>query len=169
MEASRIRLLNCDERILNLILAGNKYLQSGLQVTVPNNWTEFGRPAFSYSLQKIRAKPESVAWWTYLPILTDSNTLIGSCGYKGPPDESGKVEIGYEVAQNYRSQGYATEIAGKLIEQAFEHQQVQMVEAHTLAEENASVKVLRKSGFEFIEELPNEEVGKIWKWRISRQ
>ena len=67
------------------------------------------------------------------------------------------------MAQNYRSQGYATEIAGKLIEQAFEHQQVQMVEAHTLAEENASVKVLRKSGFEFIEELPNEEVGKIWK------
>ncbi len=80
---SRIKLINCDQEILNLILKGDKALAEELKLTVPYNWTEFGTPIFDYSLEKIAENPSSSIWWTYLPILQKTNTLIGSCGYKG--------------------------------------------------------------------------------------
>jgi hypothetical protein len=37
-----------------------------------------------------------------------------------------------------------------------------------LAVENASVRVLRKIGFQWDGELVSEEVGAIWRWRLQR-
>ena len=42
------------------------------------------------------------------------------------------------------------------------------VVAHTLAETNASNTVLRKVGMSFVGEIDNQEVGKVWRWRIIR-
>ena len=41
-----------------------------------------------------------------LPIEIETNTLIGSCGFKGEPI-NGKVEIGYEVTELFRNKGYS--------------------------------------------------------------
>jgi [ribosomal protein S5]-alanine N-acetyltransferase len=41
--------------------------------------------------------------------------------------------------------------------------------AHTLAETNASNAVLRKAGMSFVAEVDDPEVGKTWRWRISRE
>jgi ribosomal-protein-alanine N-acetyltransferase len=41
--------------------------------------------------------------------------------------------------------------------------------AHTLAETNASNAVLRKAGMSFVAEVDDPEVGKAWRWRISRE
>ena len=46
------------------------------------------------------------------------------------------------VAPSYENQGLATEAARGLIEKAFADEHVQMVDAHTLAEWNASTKNL---------------------------
>ena len=168
MSSNRIKLINCDEKILELILEGNEILSRELNLNIPNKWTEFGESVFKYSLDKIRDKPESKKWWAYLPVNIQTNTLIGSCGYKGEPNEKGIVEIGYEVAAEFRNQGFATEIAKLLIDQAFKNIEVNSVQAHTLADENASVKVLKKCKFEFIEELEDDEDGVIWKWELKK-
>ncbi len=97
-----------------------------------------------------------------------TKTLLGSCGYKGEPDENGMVEIGYEVAKDFRNQGYATEMAQLLLENAFQDANVKIVEAHTLAQKNASVRVLEKCKFKFVEEYFDEEDGLIWKWERRR-
>ena len=164
MKSKRLKLINCDATILNSILKGNKALAKSLQIKVPENWTEFGKPIFEYSLNQITIDPESKIWWTYLPINIETNTLIGSCGYKGKPDKNGMVEIGYEVAKTYRNLGFATEIANLLLAKAFQKQMVKLVKAHTLAQKNASVKVLQKCGFLYVKELEDEEDGKIWQW-----
>jgi RimJ/RimL family protein N-acetyltransferase len=72
--------------------------------------------------------------------------LIGPGGYKGRADEEGAVEIGYAIVGKYRGQGLATEAARGLIDHAFSHEHVRRVDAHTLAEPNASVRVLRRPG-----------------------
>src|SRR4051812_22951945 len=36
---------------------------------------------------------------------------IGRCGFKGPPDADGMVEIAYGLAPEYQGRGYATEAA----------------------------------------------------------
>jgi len=169
MTSGRIKLINCDQKILELILDGNDAIRKALNIHVPDKWTEFGDVIFKYSLEKIVADAASVIWWAYLPIHIESNTLIGSCGYKGPPNTNGMVEIGYEIVEAYRNQGYATELAHMLIGNAFNNPQVIKLQAHTLAIENASVKVLKKCGFVFVEELEDKEDGTILKWILERR
>ncbi len=168
MHDRRIKLINCTQNIIESMLKGDAALAEALQANVPTAWSEFGHSAFRYTLDQIARNPTSVIWWTYLPILLESNTLIGSCGFKGPPNDKGQVEIGYEVAKAYCDRGYATEIAELLIEKAFRYKEVQHILAHTLAEENASVKVLKKCHFKFMGAVEIGEEEKIWKWQLDR-
>lgn len=166
MESKIIRLVNCDLAILKAIAAGNDALADHLGVLVPEKWTVFGAPAFVYALAEIEKSPGSQAWWTWLPIHIASNTLVGSCGFKGPPDDAGMVEIGYEVAEIWRGQGLATEIARCLVGLAFADTEVKKVQAHTLAEVNPSTRVLTKNNFWRVGEVEDSDEGAIWKWEL---
>ena len=165
ISTERLVLVNASNRILENILANT--LAEYLDVMIPDPWSEFGDAPFKYALEKIKANPVSEIWWSWLPVLKSENKLIGNAGYKGPP-EDGMVEIGYEVARDYRHQGYATEIANVLVENAFTHADVHTIIAHTLPEENASVRVLRKCGFTFVTEVIDPEDGLIWKWQLRK-
>ncbi len=94
--------------------------------------------------------------------------MLRSCGYKGEPDENGMVEIGYEVAKDYRNRSYATEITNLLINNAFQDKMAKTIQAHTLAERNASVRVLEKCNFQFVEAYNDEDDGLIWKWILEK-
>jgi RimJ/RimL family protein N-acetyltransferase len=76
--------------------------------------------------------------------------LIGSAGYKGPPDSEGTVEIGYGIVRDRRRQGYATEAAVGLSRHALAHVEVDRVIAETLPELAPSIGVLRKAGFHLL-------------------
>jgi [ribosomal protein S5]-alanine N-acetyltransferase len=162
IESERLVLINSSTAILETILRGDS-LDKYLDILIPDIWTEFGSAPFQYTLDQIKDHPEDSVWWSWLPVLVSENTLIGNCGYKGQPKD-GMVEIGYEVAEKYRGQGYATEIAMALIDHAVQDPRVTMIVAHTLAEKNASVRVLQKCGFQFITEIMDPEDGKIWRW-----
>ncbi len=105
----------------------------------------------------------------YFFIHSTDRKLVGSGGFKGKPDDAGTVEIGYAVASAYRGKGLATEAASGLIDFAFSNSQTQTVQAHTLAEENESVRVLRKVGMQFVKELYDPEDGNIWQWQLRRK
>jgi ribosomal-protein-alanine N-acetyltransferase len=109
-----------------------------------------------------------VKWWTYLPIHVWKNAVIGSCGFKGPPDSDGMVELGYEVIEQYRNRGYAREITHILINLAFKDDSVKKVRAHTLATSNPSASLLEKCGFKKIDEVQDEEDGPMWRWERLR-
>ena len=110
-KTSEIKLINCNITILEHVISGDKVLAKELNINIPNKWSEFGTGAFEYVLKKVSANPEDCKWWAYLPMLKHSNTLIGSCGYKGKADDNGRIEIGYEIALSYRNNGYATTVA----------------------------------------------------------
>ncbi len=93
------------------------------------------------------------------------NVLIGLCGFPGPPDLDGVAEIAYGIAPAYQGKGYATEVANALIDFASQDKLVRLLRAHTLAEPNASTRVLEKCGFEKISETIDPENNlPIWKW-----
>lgn len=87
---------------------------------------------------------------------------------KGPPDQGGVVEIAYGVDPEYQGRGYATEAARALVNFAFRSGQVCLVRAHTRAENNASMRVLAKCGFEPIGEVVDPEDGLVWRWELQR-
>lgn len=168
LKTKSLKIIQCDEEILKEAIKGNANIASKLNVKVPDNWTEFGKEALQYALNKLEENSSESGWWTYLPIYKSENKLIGIGGYKGKPTIEGEVEVGYEIAQEYRSQGLATEMTNALIENAFKNHQVKLVSAHTLGEFNPSTKVLIKCGFEKVDELNNPDEGSIWKWELQK-
>ena len=168
IETPRLSIVAATEPILDAVLRGDRSLSVILGAKVSYGWTEFGDSIFRFSREMIQANPADVIWWTYLPVLKSEKVLVGSCGYKGPPDKDGMVEIGYEIALSYRNQGLATELAKGLIDFAFQHPEVKAVKAHTLAEVNASGSVLKKCGMQKIAELYDPDDGEVWQWVVSR-
>src|SRR5262245_54069451 len=98
-----------------------------------------------------------------------SAAVIGSCGYKGPPDSDGVVEISYGTDSDHRGKGYATEAARALVTYAFGDSRVRVVRAHTIEKANASTRVLTKCGFRDIGDVIDPEDGLVWRWEKQRE
>ena len=98
----------------------------------------------------------------------DTEIMVGQCGFKGPPDTDGVVEIAYGVASDQEGKGYATEAARALVAFAFGIDQVVVVRAHTLPASDASKRVLAKCGFQYVGELIDPEDGLVWRFETRR-
>lgn len=150
------------------MIEGREALSQSLHVTISEEWNDFETAPYLYVRDKLKLNPAEAPWWMWLAILKDENLLVGQCGYKGPPND-GMVEFGYAVVPSYRGIGLATEIAAVLIDHAFSFPEINHVLAHTLAEENASVKILKKSGLQFVTEINDPDDGLIWQWRLDKE
>ncbi|GAB2569732.1 GNAT family N-acetyltransferase [Spirosoma areae] len=164
----RLTLTPVDLPTYEAIFAGMPELSRHLNLSVPHEFSIFGLEPFQYVYDKLKANPQDLDWWLYLFISPEQQALAGVGGYKGPPDKQGMVEIGYSIYEDFQNQGLATETAQALIEQAFAHPEISLVQAHTLAEENASVRVLKKCGMTFTGEFDDPDDGLIWQWQIRR-
>jgi [ribosomal protein S5]-alanine N-acetyltransferase len=93
------------------------------------------------------------------------NVLIGMCGFPSSPDSSGVAEIAYGIAPAYQSKGYATEVANAMVDFVSRDKRVRTICAHTLAEPNASTRVLEKCGFKKVGETIDPENNlPVWRW-----
>ena len=144
---------------------GKQHLAELLGVSVPEGWPTFPE---AFALSEEEETTASTRWPAYFFVCPQQGALVGNGGFAAPPDEHGEVEIGYEIATAYRNQGYATAAVKAMLALAFSRPEVHAVVAHTLAETNASNAVLQKLGMALVAELPNAEVGKVWKWSIQR-
>lgn len=93
--------------------------------------------------------------------------VIGSAGFKGPPSDEGAVEVAYAIVPACEGRGYATEVLGALVDFAL-GEGVSTIIAHTLPEENASCRVLRKSDFVRTGEVIDPDDGPVWRWEMRR-
>ena len=129
-----------------------------LTADVPESWPPelYDKAAAEYTLARLGEGSEQAGWWLHYIVLKSTRsrrrTLVGSCGFKGPPTADGTVEIGYSVLPDFRRQGYATEAAQGLISHAFAHPEVALVIAETLPDLLPSLGVLRKIGFGYVGE-----------------
>jgi RimJ/RimL family protein N-acetyltransferase len=96
--------------------------------------------------------------------LLEDGSEIGSCGFKGAPDENGVVEIAYGIEESHRNQGFATESAAALKEYAMSLEQVKTVRAHTKKENVASERTLAKCGFTRVGDFEDPEDGLVNRW-----
>jgi [ribosomal protein S5]-alanine N-acetyltransferase len=119
---------------------------------------------------QLRASLVSDPWVHGFAVLhRESGVVIGNAEFRGPPDESGLVEIGYSIVPSYQGRGYATEAAAALLAFAFGSGRVRRVFAHTLPESSASKRVLTKCGFDFIGEVVDPEDGLVWRWEQAEE
>ena len=134
---------------------------------VPNGWPEFPE-AIGSTLEHLQTAPEADRRWSMQFFFDDATRrLLGSGGFAAPPAER-TVEIGYEVAPEFRGQGFGTAAARALVEHAVASGQVDHVIAHTLPGPNASTGVLVTLGFEHVGDQEDPDVGTVWEWRWIR-
>lgn len=105
-------------------------------------------------------------WTGFLAVSND--VVVGTCGFAGPPS-NGEVEIAYFTLPQFEGQGVATEMARQLIELVRTSESRPIAIAHTLPEENASARILRRHGFECLGVIQHPEDGAVWKWQDSRE
>ena len=116
-------------------------------------------------LNALRSSSEPDPWrHGFFVVHREGRSVIGSAGFKGPPDSAGMVEIAYGIVPSFEGRGYATEVAAELVRFAFASKQVQLVRAHTLPVVNASTRVLVKCGFHRIGTVVDPADGPVWRW-----
>jgi [ribosomal protein S5]-alanine N-acetyltransferase len=85
----------------------------------------------------------------YGPMFLRANAaLVGCCGFRPRPLESGVLELGFLLRQEYWGQGLATEAARAAVQHAFDVLGVKAVFAGHHPENSASQRVLQKLGFQ---------------------
>lgn len=173
IETANLKLIPCELKHFEAILKGQKQLEQMLGITVFEDWFDFpgvaGIEAMRFGYEYLKAHTDALGWWMYLFIHLKDNVLVGQGGYKGKADESGMVEIGYAIVPAYRCRGLATEAAQGLVDYAFSHSHIRTVDAHTLAEQNGSTRVLEKVGMKHVGTAHDPDVGKVWHWSLRRE
>ncbi|QWF16266.1 GNAT family N-acetyltransferase [Lysobacter capsici] len=122
-----------------------------LNAHVPEAWppqtVADALPLFALWLQ---AAPSCGGWFSWYALARQedgaASVLVASGGFVGPPLD-GEVAVGYAVLPQFEGRGYASEMAGALVEWALAQPRVERVIAETEWANPASVRVLSKLGF----------------------
>jgi RimJ/RimL family protein N-acetyltransferase len=161
-----IRLVRADSDLLDAALAGDDSLARALGHDVVAGWATFREALAPKRDATAAAGPSGSQWGPRFFVTDEPPELVGWGGFKGPPS-GGVVELGYEIAEARRGRGFASAAARAMLAQAFADDRVEAVIAHTLAERNASNRVLEKLGFQFDGE--GRENGKtVWRFKLIR-
>lgn len=129
---------------------------------LPDDWPPVlnDEQTMAFNLKQLERGPRQVGWWCWYFVFCGESAgdrvLVGVGGFKGRPDKTGTVEVGYSILENYQCRGYCTEAVGGLIGWAFGHNQVRTITAQTLPHLTPSIRVLEKLGFSNVG-LGNEE------------
>ena len=163
----QVRLVPATVPLLNALNEDRTLFCELMRSPVPDGWPEFPE-AIGFTLEHLRNAPEADQAWS-MQFFVDAATgrLFGSGGFAARPVDR-IVEIGYEVAPEFRGQGFGTAAARALVERAVASGEVDHVIAHTRPGPNASTGVLVSLGFEHVADQEVPEVGAVWEWRWTR-
>ena len=163
----QVRLVPATVPLLNALNEDRTLFRELIGSPAPDGWPEFPE-AIGLTLEHLRNAPEADHAWS-MQFFVDSATgrLLGSGGFAAPPVDRA-VEIGYEVAPEFRGQGFGSAAARALVERAVASGKVDHVIAHTLPGPNASTGVLVSLGFEHVADQEDPDVGTVWEWRWTR-
>lgn len=151
IKSRRLNLIAATPELIEKDIAGRDFLSEALDVTIRESWPPdlYGPRAMQFALTQLGDVSEQGWSFWYLLTVGDAAELVGLCGFKGRPDESGSVEISYSILDCYQRLGFATEAVASLVGWAFSHNNVNEVCAETLPHLIQSIRVLEKNGFEY--------------------
>lgn len=163
----QVRLVPATAPLLNALNEDRTLFGEMIGALAPDGWPEFPE-AIGSTLEHLQTAPEAGRSWS-MQFFVEPATgrLLGSGGFSGPPVER-TVEIGYEIAPEFRGHGFGTAAARALVERAVASGEVDHVIAHTLPGPNPSTGVLVSLGFEHVDHREDPEVGTVWEWRWIR-
>ena len=163
LETQRLKLLPFTLELKKATLAERARLAEMLEVEIPDAWPGADLlEALPLFIQAMEQDPAGRVWDGII-IHKAEQIAIGGIGFHGGPDEAGMVEIGYNIIPAYEGQGYATEMARRVIEWAFHTPGIQVITAQCLDDNLGSIRILEKVG---MRRLAPE--GNLLKWELHK-
>jgi RimJ/RimL family protein N-acetyltransferase len=102
----------------------------------------------NFWLPNTQAYPNLYQWYTnWQVVLKSTNTIIGSIGFGGYPNDHGETSLGYMTDQQHWGLGYATEAVNILAQWGFSFSILKAITADTPLQNLASQRVLAKANF----------------------
>jgi len=165
----RLRLMTCEAEYLAAVVREPRSLGELLRVAIPDQWPTYPA-AYPKALSLLKKQPAlpCSGWWLYLFVNPALKALVGCGGFKAAPDADGVVEMGCEIAPEFRRQGLATEALRGLTGYAFTRPEVSAIDAYSMPAKGPQSGLLRAVGMTHIGEATDSVAGKIWHWRITR-
>lgn len=144
-------------------------LAAALGVAAPSSWPPlYNGPETRAWIRKVLAdnpgEPGFGSWY-----VIGAGRLVGSAGYKGPPDDLGTVEVGYSIVEAEHRRGYASGAVNLLVARAFRDPRVVAVRAETLPDLVGSQAVLKRCGFALVGQRHDPDEGEILMYAVDRQ
>ena len=162
VESARLVLQALSQHQLELCLNDLSILEHELGCAVANDVIDKNViRALNMKIKKMEiADPSQHEWFTYwLIILREKKIGVGLIGFKGSPDATGSVEIGYGISPAYQGRGLMSEAVRVLAAWALNQPECKCVTA-THVTNPASRHLLEKLGAQLVEE---NQSGSSWK------
>jgi [ribosomal protein S5]-alanine N-acetyltransferase len=153
LSTSRLILVGADSALLLAEQSSQEALAAASEAKVPTSWPpeHHDNDVIDWVFKSLKTLDSDEPWRMFYIVLQVPRTLIGTCGFKGPPNLNGCVEVGYSVLQEFRCRGLATEAVLKLIGTAFDRGAYE-VAAETFPSLAASLRVMEKCGMTLVGE-----------------
>lgn len=167
LETERLRLVPLSGDQLRRYLVDPAGLEQELGLPLSRELiTPPVRRAIAMKLAKMAVAPPAdhpfLTYW--LIVIRDGPFGAGMAGFKGAPDETGQIEIGYGIDPAFRNKGNTTEAVKALIDWAFSQPGCRSIVAPgTLKDNIASNRVLEKVGMLIVAETTDT-----LSWAINR-
>ncbi len=156
----RLVLIPLSLELVSLLQSDTRQAAARMGANVPEDWLSPDlRDYLPLYRQIVEKDPEAAVWGIWTMVRREEPRIVGDIGFKGRPDTSGAVDIGYGVRAEHEGKGYATEAARGLIAWAFTQPSVRRVTADCLASNAASIRVLEKAGMRRLGLRPDGLIG----------
>ena len=150
IRTDRLDMASMSLAFMQALLEGD-LTAAGLEIgaSVPAGLRERLHEFVLYRIPALEADPESQPWLGRVLLERGpgrARTVVGTAGFHAPPDEDGRVEIGYGVEPEQRGRGLATEAVGGLMTWARE-QGISRFRASVGPANGPSLAIVRRLGF----------------------
>lgn len=161
IETSRLELHHIPaDGLISLLDEKNDFLAiAGRSFTNPHQVLVINSGPLGWRVPQVKADPSTNKWFVRFIVLRDSSEVIGSTSFHGVPDESGMMEIGIGIEEDFWNQGYAKEALRGMWNWVCGEPGVQTLRYTVSPTNTASVKIIEGYGFAHKGQQIDEEDG----------
>ncbi len=144
-----------------MVAGRSRDVERHLRVRLPEDFARRAHGLLRIRLADVERDAKSRAWLLRLVALRhdDPRTVVGMVGFHGRPDREGRAEVGYEIFEPHRRQGYAREAVVGLLEWAARRHGVRRFLAAIAPDNEPSLRLALGLGFRQVGAQVDEDDG----------